>query len=147
MSSPQTIAALVQEGTARKPALASRLERAADILRTDPPHKVNRDSRLWHVPSCQRERVLYLVDRLNGTCTCPDYRQHANWRANGTDRPPRGAPAGMCKHRLAVEIICRLCSEPDPQPAQDPGPAPGLDWHRQSLSIEAAQCPYLALMW
>jgi hypothetical protein len=138
---------LVVAGSARRPELEQRLNRAADILKYDPPRHAGRDSRLWLVPSEQRENVLYLVDRLNGTCQCPDYGQYANWRSNGTNRPPRGAPAGWCKHRLAVEMICRLSGQPDPEPEPAPAPAPGLDWHRQNVSAEAAQCPYLALMW
>lgn len=138
---------LVVTGSANRPELTDRLNRAADILRYDPPRRASRDARLWLVPSQNRENVLYLVDRLNSTCQCPDYGQYANWRGNGTNRPPRGAPSGWCKHRLAVEMICRLNDEPEPEPPPQPAPAPGLDWHRQSVSIEAAQCGYLALMW
>jgi hypothetical protein len=112
MSSPGTIAALVEEGSANIPALASRLARAADVLRENPPFKVApHAARLWHAPSSQRERVLYLVDRLDGTCTCPDFRQYRNTRDNGRRR---GAPSGWCKHRLAVEMLCRLNREAQP---------------------------------
>jgi len=112
MTSPQTIAALVEEGAANVPALASRLARAADVLRENPPFKVTPPAaRLWHVPSSQRERVIYLVDRLDSSCTCPDFRQYRNTRDNGRRR---GAPSGWCKHRLAVEMLCKLNREPEP---------------------------------
>ena len=145
---PATIAALVQTGEQNVPALASRLHKAAEILRTNSPRKVNVPSaRLWHVPSESRAGVVYLVDRLDRSCTCPDYRQYCNWRSSGRHNTnPRGAPSGWCKHRLAVEMICRLRCEPEPEPAPDPRPAPGLAWQRGSLSVEAAQAGEMALL-
>jgi len=145
---PATIAALVETGEQNVPALASRLHKAAEMLRSNAPSKVNVPaSRLWHVPSQARAGVVYLVDRLDQSCTCPDYRQHCNWRSSGRHNAnPRGAPAGWCKHRLAVEMICRLRCEPDPQPDPPPVPAPGLVWQRASLTVEAAQAGEMALL-
>ena len=111
MTPPATIAALVSQGKTARPELAARLDRAAVLLRSTAPHKASPPAaRLWQVPSQSRDGVAYLVDRLDASCTCPDHREHRN-------NPRRGAPGGLCKHRLAVEMICRLAGEAAPQPA------------------------------
>ena len=100
-----TIAALVETGSAHRPELATRLQRAANILRQTAPYKAKPpDGTLWSVPSQSRAGVIYLVDRRDNSCSCPDYRQWAATRR-------RGAPGGLCKHRLAVEMIARLTGE------------------------------------
>ena len=105
MTATATIAALVVTGSARRPELAGRLKRAANILRQTAPYKAKPPgARLWSVPSQSRARVTYLVDRADNSCSCPDYRQ---WAA--TKR--RGAPGGLCKHRLAVEMIAKLTGQ------------------------------------
>jgi len=95
---------LVVTGTARRPELADTLNSAAAIVRYDPPRPASRTSRLWLVPSEHREHVAYLVDRTAKTCACPDNRRN------------RGR---LCKHRLAVEMFCRLNDEPEPPDAPD----------------------------
>jgi hypothetical protein len=129
----ETIGTVVKAAAARNPALASRLSRAEGILRADPPRRVYQDARLWHVPAVGRPGSVYLVDRLSETCTCPDFRQHRQALAEGRCE---GAPGGWCKHRLAVEMLCRLLREPDPQPQPA---APAVD-------IEAALIANLELL-
>jgi len=90
---------LVIAGTARRPDLADALNSAADIAHYDPPRPASRTARLWLVPSEHRQNVAYLVDRTAKTCKAPECRRH---------------PGRLCKHRLAVEMFCRLNDEPDP---------------------------------
>ena len=108
-TTPQlAIRRMVMTGSSNRPDLTSRLERAGSIARYDPPVKANGSPRLWLVPSEQRSNIVYLVDRVAKTCTCPDFKKGK-------------APAGLCKHRLAVEMIARLDNEPEPQDIPTPG--------------------------
>jgi len=90
---------LVITGTSRRPDLADELARAAFIVRDAPPRHASTDSHLWLVPCDHRENVAYLVDRTAKTCKAPQCRRH---------------PGRLCKHRLAVEMYCRLNDEPEP---------------------------------
>jgi hypothetical protein len=107
-----TLAALVKLGTKKNPPLAPRIYRAAGIVTKNPPRPVKHSDSLWLVPSASRPGVKYLVDTANNLCTCPDFRQHIIARSKGRKA---GAPAGWCKHRLAVEMVRRLA----PPPAED----------------------------
>jgi hypothetical protein len=104
---------LVVTGSSRRPDLADRLNRAADIVRYSPPKSVSRNARLWLCPSERRENVCYLVDRTAKTCQCPDHQAYRNACTRGSTTKRIGAPSGLCKHRLAVEMFCRLNNEPD----------------------------------
>lgn len=112
----KTIAEAVKIGSENQPQLASRLERAGDILRSKAaPYKAKPPAdRLWVVGSQSRENVEYLVDRDDSSCTCPDHRQYL-----ATDGR-RGAPSGWCKHRLAVEMLLRVQRANGDKSRQDP---------------------------
>ena len=105
---------LVVTGSSRRPDLADRLNRAADIVRYSPPRRAGRTSRLWLCPSERRENVAYLVDRTAKMCQCPDHQAYRKAHERGNRTKRIGAPGGLCKHRLAVEMLCRLNNEPEP---------------------------------
>ena len=109
-----TLIRFVTTGTARRPDLARRLQSAAYMVRDDPPKNIGRDSRRWLCPSETRKNISWLVDRTAKTCQCPDHQAYRRARANGNGHKRIGAPDGFCKHRLAVEMYCRLNHEPDP---------------------------------
>jgi hypothetical protein len=104
-----TVAALVERGMKNSPLLAARLQRAARIVTSNPPRPVKHSESLWLVPSASSPGVRYLVDTENHLCTCPDFQKHILARSKGRKA---GAPAGWCKHRLAVEMVRRLAPPP-----------------------------------
>lgn len=111
-----TIAQAVKTASEKQPRLAGRLERAGDILRSaGAPYKAKPPAdRLWTVQSQSRDKVAYLVDRDDRSCTCPDHRQYLATEGR------RGAPSGWCKHRLAVELLLRVQRSNGDSTRQDP---------------------------
>lgn len=87
----QTLREMVQNLSARKPELASRAERAAQIVAT---RDIRQDANgQWHVESQSKPGSFHLVNAV-GTkaCDCVDFTRKA-------------APNGWCKHLIAVALI------------------------------------------
>jgi hypothetical protein len=134
-----TIAEAVKIGSENQPRLAGRLQRAGDILRSaGAPYKAKPPAdRLWAVQSQSRDKVAYLVDRADKSCSCPDHRQYL-----ATDGR-RGAPSGWCKHRLAVEMLLRLQGANRYSSRQDLRQEPPAEAVAEQVAAAQARVPVL----
>jgi predicted aminopeptidase len=95
-----TITRLVERGKAKRPELASRLERAAMIALFRTVELTDPETHEYRVESEERPGSFY---RVNGVCSCADHAHRA--------------PGGWCKHRLSVALIERATA--DEQAAND----------------------------
>lgn len=83
----ETIRQMTQELKARKPELASRIERAAQILATREVRRIGRD--IYQVESQSNPGTFHLVTLGPRSCDCYDFVNNR-------------APQGFCKHVIAV---------------------------------------------
>lgn len=88
----ETIREMTRDLAARKPELASRVERAAQILATRQVRRIGRD--IYQVESQSKPGSYHLVQLGPRSCDCYDF-------VNGR------APNGFCKHIIAVLTMQR----------------------------------------
>ncbi len=84
----ETVKAIIQEVTGKRPELATRLEKAAQILSTRAVRRIG--AGLYQVESQSRPGTMHLVTLGPRECDCPDFQHRA--------------PAQFCKHVLSVLV-------------------------------------------
>lgn len=94
--SAESVRRLVQQGSERRPDLATRLEKAAMIVLFRTVALDGPEEHLYHVESESQPGRYYTV---NGACDCRDYMHRA--------------PGGYCKHKLAVALVERATEDAD----------------------------------
>ena len=107
MNRGQLIFQYVERGKRKSPDLATRLDRAAAIVRGPRPC-VRVSDATWIIPS-QTSSIGYVV---NHACTCPDFTG-VDPRSGEVASPPNRAPGGWCKHRLAMLMLVQLEHDQD----------------------------------
>ena len=87
-----TVKAMTQELKAKRPELATRIEKAAQILATREVERIGRN--LYRVESQCKPGSYHLVELGPRTCDCWDFENSR-------------APQGFCKHIIAVITMIR----------------------------------------